>query len=247
MWTIQGKQASLKTDNVSGTLNLGDPETGLQQLHWSNQTLPAIGLLGVALPQQLIVASESKHHYTRDNCLVASYGDPATTNCHAQLQWRYLPPQPATWLAGLELVISFEARLLTRLPDWQTMSKISAPVILAPVDSEAQTWQPLPDTARTASSLEEDQYQMLLCRFPKQGVTYLEMVHGQQAWLSPVDETGDNLSRPMGWRLKTPAAQLEKGVILRKVLRGLFLPLEKDELLAREAYQQFACVAPPLN
>jgi hypothetical protein len=44
-----------------------------------------------------------------------------------------------------------------------------------------------------------------------------------------------------------PDDHLEKGVILRRVLRGVFLPLEQDEVLAREVYQHFLTVSPPLN
>jgi hypothetical protein len=247
MWTIQGQQVRLKTNDVSGTLDLGVPGGGLQQLSCSEKTLPLVGLLGVSLPQQLIDASQANLHYTRDNCLVASYGDLTTTNCHAQLQWRCLDSQPSSWLAGLELVISFEAPILTRLPEWQTVSEISNQVILAPADSEAETWVPITDDAQTASSLEKHHYKMLLCRFPEQELSYVEMVHCQQTWLSVFSGTKDSDSETTAWGLQTPADQLEKGVILRRVLRGLFLPLDKDESLAREAYQQFATIAPPLN
>ena len=247
MWTIQGQQVRLKTDNVSGTLDLGVPGDGLRQLGCSEKALPLIGLLGVSLPQPLIDASQSNHHYTRDNCLVATYGDLATTNCKAQLQWRYLDSPPSSWLAGLELVISFEAPILTCLPEWQTVSEISNRVILVPTDSEAETWAPITDGAQTESSLTEHHYNMLLCRFPEQGLSYLEMVHCQQTWLSVFSGTNDSDSGTTAWGLRTPADQLEKGVILRRVLRGLFLPLDQDEALAREAYQQFATIAPPLN
>jgi len=250
MWTIQGQQAQLQTNNFSGTLDLGVPGAGLQQLCFSEQPLPAVGLLGVSLTQKLVDVSQINSHYARDNCLVASYGDVLTTNCHAQLQWRCVDPQPGLWLGGLELIVSFEAPLLTRLPEWKTTSEIPDRLIFSPVDDNAQTWQPIGRNGNDYPqdpSLNENRYRMILCRFPEQNLSYLEMVHCQQPWLRVFSAAPQSAPEIMRWGLQMPADHLEKGVILRRVLRGLFLPLEEDEVLARKAYQHFSTVAPPLN
>ena len=137
MWTIQGQQAQLQTSSISGTLDLGVPGSGLQQLCCSDQPLPIVGLLGVTLAQKLIDVSQINQHYARDNCLVASYGDAVTTSCHAQLQWRGIEPEPGLWMGGFELIVSFEAPLPTGLSEWKTTSEISGQIILAPGDDEA--------------------------------------------------------------------------------------------------------------
>jgi len=246
MWTIQGPQAQLQTSNFSGTLDLGVPEAGLQELCFSEQSLAAVRLLGVSLAQKLVDVSQINNHYTRDNCLVASYGDVLKTDCHAQLQWRCIDPQPGLWLRGLELIISFEAPLLTRLPEWKTTSEIAAQLIFSPVDDDAQTWNPI-DQNGNGHPPDENRYKMILCRFPEQKLSYVEMVHSQQPCLTVFPTTPHSAPKIIRWGMQMSADHLEKGVILRRVLRGLFLPLEKDEALARKAYQHFSTIAPPLN
>ena len=73
------------------------------------------------------------------------------------------------------------------------------------------------------------------------------MVHCQQPCLKVFPTAPDSATEVMRWGLQMPADHLEKGVILRRVLRGLFLPLNEDEALARKVYQHFSTVAPPLN
>jgi hypothetical protein len=88
---------------------------------------------------------------------------------------------------------------------------------------------------------------MLLCRFPEQNLSYLEMVHCQTSWLQVFFPAPNSATEIVRWGLQMPDDHLEKGVILRRVLRGVFLPLEQDEVLAREVYQHFLTVSPPLN
>ena len=244
MWTIHGQQAQLQTINFAGTLDLAVPAAGLADLCFSEQPLPSVQLLGVSLAQKLVDVSQISNHYARDNCLVANYGDVLETDCHAQLQWRYLDPRPELWLAGLELIVSFEAPLLTQLPEWRTTSEIPERHILSPGNGDALTWNPI---RPQDSILNEDRFKMILCRFPEHNLSYLEMVHCQESWLKVFLPAANSATEIMRWGLQMSDDNLEKGVILRRVLRGVFLPLEQDEVLAREAYRHFLTVAPPLN
>ena len=80
MWTIQGQQVRLKTNDVSGTLDLGVPGGGLQQLSCSEKTLPLVGLLGVSLPQQLIDASHCRE-------VITSFRISYASNAVGRLVW----------------------------------------------------------------------------------------------------------------------------------------------------------------
>ena len=250
MWTIHGQHAQLQTINFSGTLDLAVPAAGLKDLCFSEQPLPSVQLLGVSLAQQLVDVSQISNHYARDNCLVANYGDVLKTDCHAQIQWRCLDPRPELWLGGLELIVSFEAPLLTQLPEWRTTSEIPERLILSPGDGDSLAWNPVSrqgDDHQQDPTLDEDRFRMLLCRFPEQNLSYLEMVHCQASWLQVFLPAPNSATEIVRWGLQIPDDHLEKGVILRRVLRGVFLPLEQDEVLAREVYQHFLTVSPPLN
>jgi hypothetical protein len=89
----------------------------------------------------------------------------------------------------------------------------------------------------------------VLFRSVVDATSYVEMIH-------PADEAGGMLS--VGGMSGEPdhttctlhtlfASPLEKGVILRARLRGVFLPRERDTELAAEAYRQFLAAPPPLT
>ena len=55
------------------------------------------------------------------------------------------------------------------------------------------------------------------------------------------------LRRPSGLSHRLFAERLEKGVILRSRIRGLFVPRDHDTELAQSEYRRFAASEPPLT
>ena len=88
---------------------------------------------------------------------------------------------------------------------------------------------------------------MILCRFPDQKLSYVEMVHPRDPALAILPSEESDNGESACWGMQMSGDYLEKGVILRRRVRGIFLPSERDEILAIEAYQQFLALAPPLN
>ena len=86
----------------------------------------------------------------------------------------------------------------------------------------------------------------LLFRLPDVDLSYVEMVH-------PADFQHDELSpgRPGGGALRIAhrlfRTSLEKGVILRARVRGVFVNRRDDAEAAAECYAAFAAADPPLG
>ena len=86
----------------------------------------------------------------------------------------------------------------------------------------------------------------LLFRRRDTEISYVEMIH-------PADFQRDALSvgtettGPVLLRHRLFRQSLEKGVILRARLRGIFCATENDTSIAAEAYHAFAATEPPLG
>ena len=247
---IRGQQAQLQTKQFSGTLDLTVPTSGLQQLCVAGQSLPKVQLLGVCLVNSSGDISEIHDHYSRNDSLIVRYGDSQQDRQQVQFQWHCINPQAGHVTAGLELIVSFEAPILTQLPAWTTTSQVSLQHTYCSGKDAQQPWKPLAEISTATNqdpSSTKNCSRMFLCRFPEQNLSYVEMIHPQESSLTILP---DQKNSPIGtarWGVRMPGDYLEKGVILRKRVRGIFLPLERDEILAWETYQQFLALAPPLN
>ncbi|MDE0736836.1 MAG: hypothetical protein OSB47_13510 [Pirellulaceae bacterium] len=247
MWTITGQQAHLQTLDLSGTIDLSTPGTGLHQLCLADRPLVDLQLLGIARDGCTLEAVPLQDPYARDNSLIIRYGDREDPSHHLQLQWRCIPPEPGLFMGGLELILSFETPSQVNLPDWTTVTQAGQQDILAASNDSEQPWislNELSEARESTLSPSGNGTRMILCRFPKQKLSYVEMTHPAEPSLAilPTTETTRTL-----WGSRTPDRPLEKGVILRRRVRGVFLPLEKDTVLADKAYAQFRALAPPLN
>ena len=247
MWTITGQQAHLQTLDLSGTIDLSTPGTGLGQLCLADDRLAHTQLLGIARNGSTLAASPDQDPYSKDNTLIIHYGDQVDASHHLQVQWRCIPPEPGLFLGGLELILSFETPSQINLPEWTTMTQVGQQDILVAGGDSEQPWislNEIPDAADSTSSAATNGAHMILCRFPEQQLSYLEMTPATESSLAilPATETTRTL-----WGSRTPDRPLEKGVILRQRVRGVFLPREKDTMLAEKAYAQFQALDPPLN
>ena len=247
MWTITGQQAHLQTLDLSGTIDLSTPGTGLHQLCLADRRLVDMQLLGIARDGCTVEAFPIQAPYARDNSLVICYGDREDPSHHLQLQWRCIPSEPGLFMGGLELILSFETPSQINLPKWTTMTQVGQQDILVAVNDSEQPWislNELPEVREPTLSASGNETRMILCRFPEQQLSYVEMTHPAEPSLAILPSTEQTTTL---WGSRTPDRPLEKGVILRRRVRGMFLPLEKDTVLAGKAYAQFRALDPPLN
>jgi hypothetical protein len=222
VWKLSGSEARLNFADLLATVDLNRPEQGLSALIYRGHSVPSTALLGVHFPGQS--APPVADAYVRQRDLVVTYVQSPALPIRLQVYWRAASGPQST--PAIDLQVSIQTNLLDSHPRlWTTTSLGDAEPIRFghEADTAEQTPAPRYDLFRPAGT----------------DFSYVEMIH-------PADDAGGanevgRISRELF------AAFLEKGVILRARLRGVFLPRHGDAELAAEAYQQFLAAPPPLT
>ncbi|MDZ4819055.1 MAG: hypothetical protein SGJ20_08790 [Planctomycetota bacterium] len=162
----------------------------------------------------------------------------------SQFYLRLLQPQQESLRhAGIELIASVQTPLLDSNPIIDIRSIVQTGEILRLTDVQRETYstpeslQVLDGTSGTGC---------FLIRLKNADWTYVEMVHPLdfcESLLMPDDQ--ESTQTRLTHRLF--AGRLEKGVVLRSRIRGVFVPRQNDCHAAAVEYQAFASSEPPLT
>jgi hypothetical protein len=241
-WQLDGYQARLALGGgLSGNVDLLQPAAGLQ-FHWQNRI--HIVALGVELPP--VKPSEAGaliDAWVRGGDLVATYSQGEKRR--GQIYWRVqsCDDAAAASVPTLELIASVQTSLLDSDPALGVRSLVAAQEVLRLTDDPNGRLDVIHFDEGGATSVAASSTPACFV-FRLGEMSYLEMVH-------PVDFTGSSLQRLPDGQIELShrlfRGRLEKGVILRSRLRGLFVPREQDAALARRCYASFAASEPPLT
>ncbi|HET6881153.1 MAG TPA: hypothetical protein VFI31_13415, partial [Pirellulales bacterium] len=219
-WQLRSTQAVLYCGPLCASLDALSPEQGLSDACYANVSLVGAQFLGVGL--RINGPEVVSDFYQRGGDLIVRYGQTQERPFGVLIYWR----AALVDLCGLvcprvDLVVSVETNLLDSRP------MVTAQTRLGPAGNEAIFSAP----------------GYLLARLATAAVTYAEMCHPDDAIAPITDSTGDKVS------CRTPlfGQPLEKGVILRSRLRGLFLPTRDSQPQAQAALADFAAEPPPLT
>ncbi len=229
-WRLDAQFANLRCGPLAASVDLFTPSQGLTGLRLHEQPLAGWQLLGVEIESlDAQTGATLVDHYQRGGDLVATYEQTPTRPFRVQVYWR----------AALLLLDGNELPAIDLLVSTQTNLLDSRPALTA------ASLAPKCETVEVASATQWDN--VLLGRlFRPAGldVSYTELVH-------PADFRGAELtSLPDGsQRLVTRLFRgaLEKGVILRARVRGVFLPRNDDEAMSAAALADFTRQPPPLT
>ena len=225
-WTIRETFGTLATPLVSGEVDLLFP--------WHGFSPAAMKAAHVALLKVFTRAAAGPtpetlvESYPRGTDLVATYAQTPERNVRPQVYWRYV--EASAQVAGLELVLSMQTSLLDSAPATSLESTLPAGEVIplsidgSPLALAGDAWQT--DSVAPRAVLFRPQHL---------GASYLEMVH-------PTDFAGVQIASAaelptVRWHVFPE--RLEKGVIRRARVRGLFLPREHDLQHAREQIEAF--------
>jgi hypothetical protein len=248
-WQLEGHLARLQGDAFAANVDLARPGDGLLSVRVSGEPVREGSLLALTPP---LPASGSlglpSEHYARGADLVAVYEESASWPIRADVLWRALPPDTAQGvLAAIDLVVSVRTSLLESRPELVVRSRIPAAEVLrrtAAPEAEFETLS-LP-VAEPLAMTPDRGPRCLLFRGDPGLATYAEMVH-------PADFQHAALVRASGSAALVcvedrlfPQA-LEKGVILRARVRGLFVARRDDARKVAASYAAFAAAEPPLG
>jgi hypothetical protein len=240
-WQLAHGVARLGAAGLSATVNLAAPQRGLTSLTVFGQ---AIGghILGVEFPQAAPARGPAVTEcYQRGNDLVATYEQTEGRPFRATVYWRAEGLAISVAGVAVELIVSVQTSLLDATPQLQSLSQIIGGNHLA-YPRSAEKAGSESEGSRPRGSFDHLS-ECVRLRIGEPNVTYCEMIH-------PSDWRGLQASEGAGgielsWSLV--GHFMEKGVIRRLRVRGIFLQGTPEDARIRELYDEFAASPPPLT
>lgn len=249
MWSLTGSIAQLRVAGLQAQLDVRRPRRGLHAI--------AVRIAGewtpvVALPQLLQLTLAGREggadrlldSYVRTVDLVATYAPHAGHDVQSQVYWRGLEcPAASAW--GVELLLSVQTDLLNSDPSSVIATDVSAQEIWTTRGDDAWERCDLRPPAAPGQEVAA-RHGSFLFRLAEIPVSYLEMVHPSDLDRATISLASDDGSRAKSSLRLFPDA-MEKGVIRRGRVRGLFLPRADDLLAATALRREFVAAEPPLT
>jgi hypothetical protein len=180
--------------------------------------------------------------------LLVEYEASAGWPVRVDAAWRIVTPPAADGVhLAVDLLLSVRTESLGSRPRIAVESVLAADQVFCAVEPESgrfERWTPR--SVVPGGSPSNDSRACTVFRAAGGILSYAQMVHRgdcRQAELTAADETSSAV-RIRHWLFEQ---SLEKGVILRARVRGLFLPRDRDLELARKCFADFASADPPLG
>ncbi|HEV2968958.1 MAG TPA: hypothetical protein VGY55_03145 [Pirellulales bacterium] len=267
-WRIDGHTARLESATFRAEIDLLNPSAGVSRLEVRGAAISDGALFRVKLPPFSSAYSvgevstsgasgQSAHErsldfFSRGNDLVAVYGEAAGNPFRAQIYWRLLPALPFDSadntnqsIAALELILSIQTSLLDSDPALAVETNLATNKISQLTESNNCRFVDLPIPSASELVNANLATGCFVFRPANARMVYIEMVHPADFRHSTLERVGQSGTLRLAHRLF--AERLEKGVILRSRIRGIFAAAETDLAAISRAYQEFAESEPPLT
>jgi hypothetical protein len=247
VWQIAEHLATLRAGALSGSLDVSDPAGGLLIDQVAGARIPPSAIFQILLSIPPGAADSSAVDcFVRGTDLVATYAETAARQFRAQVYWRNSEQATDDEVAAtVELILSVQTSLLDSDPTISVGSLLAVSEAHRLSDADSADFKPCGAEAQEIAFEPATGPGCFLFR-QQSSPSYVEMVHPadfRQATLtfhgSPVGKFA--LAHRLFHR------RLEKGVILRSRLRGVFVPHDRDMELAAAEYRRFAASEPPLT
>jgi hypothetical protein len=248
-WQIQGCRARLETGLLQTQIDLVHPAAGLLEPIYNGIRLERTHVLELNPQPPANGPEELVDSYVRGVDLIATYAQIPDRRASCQIYWRAI--ESFRGVAGIEVIVSFQTSLLDSRPKVSVRSEIPQ-VPVASVRLLAGLEQPRVEPvelspSRWRKSLRAPEAGVFLFQLPQAGIRYAEMVYPadfQTAEICAIESPEGPLIQ-LTYPLR--CEHLEKGVIRRARLRGIFLPADNDQALALECYRELVTASPPLT
>ena len=252
-WQLVGAQATLGFERFAAHLDVANPATGLGQFSVDGiQVDPRMRIFAVCPPEGGQSAPvRLRESYLRGRDLVATYWESDASRFRIEIYWRDVTDQYSGALAAVELVLSLQTSLLDSQPRLTVSSLLPAAAVWrSAVDGPGSVAeQPLecpPDAVREFTAA--DGAGCFRFSIHSSGCDYVELVHPADfEWSSLRAARATEGPGTMLLTHRLFEQRLEKGVILRSRLLGLFLPSGTAGGLVADCYRKFAGEKLPLS
>ena len=227
---------------------MSQPDRGLIDVRADGHEIPGSELLGLRCRvKDAGLGGELLECYQRGRDLIASYCQTPQRPVRVDALWRATAAAIAPGVRGVvDLVVSVHTEVLESCPELAVRSAIPSLEVLRLKHAGETQSPPTWDSASVPSAVNPAAGPgCLLFRLAHTDLSYAEMVH-------PVDFQRSELSRLAGTATievlhRLFAVRLEKGVILRARVRGVFVDRADDASRVLECYRAFASAEPPLG
>ncbi|MBI3839597.1 MAG: hypothetical protein HY288_16880 [Planctomycetia bacterium] len=249
LWHIENDTVRLQSARLTGIVDPANPPVGIHQLQLDQAPLSGMSLLGVELPAAATPAAKSDvDYYVRGGDLVATYAETPARPLRAQIYWRAGMQPFDHAIAAIELIASVQTSLLDSRPELMTQSELPAREAFQLMDPQCADFARLAPTPASSDRNEHpERAHCYLFRLPSAKISYAEMVHPADAQRSSYQVRACGADPEFRLRHQLFAERLEKGVILRARVLGVWLDREGDQAAAARHYATFSAAEPPLT
>jgi hypothetical protein len=246
MWTAENQHWRFNHPGLQARWNLASPEDGLGDIQLNDKALPNIRILqcrnssSAGEPEDFLV-----DHYIREDDLVATYIQTPKRANRKQIYLRRAGFLYGQSLTGMEIIFSMQTDRLDGDPQLQIRGELPISRLHALVNAAAPRWQTI-ETPSEALELPSSEFcGAFVTELADSKIIYAQIIDPSDflgARLIKLSEETDvySLSLPVF------GSALEKGVIRRGRVTGLFF--EADDALDQvlRFYQWYRESAPPL-
>ncbi len=226
-WQLDDTNATLRCTEFSAQIDLLNPHTGLTKITCGDAAIDG-SVLGIAPGSDAAIAQRDiSDAYVRGSDLVVTYAETKERPFSLQVYWR--ATSPTDDVIVLDTILSLQTDLLESFPG----------VAVETHFPEGKYAEITMDVAQAQRAVVGTLFRATDVRW-----SYAEMTHPEDSGESEITH-GENdqlhLRRQLGGHF------LEKGVIRRLRVRGVFLPQEQDQEVAAKQLAGLITAEPPLT
>lgn len=245
MWEMDDRTANVRLAGLSAQVDLSRPHEGIHNVEIRAQTALDAAVLQTQLGDQSPERGyELVDSYVRGVDLVASYVSIPQRSINPQIYWRAVCHQDVE-AVGVEILVSIQTSLLDSEPSMAVGSVLPRSDVWRLLDAQESCFEHL-TMAGVNPCVIGRRPGMFLFRLAGMDCSYVEMIHPADFSVAEVrtDAPGEGRIRSTFQLFNEP---LEKGVIRRGRVCGMFLARDGDERTAAECYRRFVQSAVPLT
>lgn len=245
-WSLHADQARLQLGALAAVIDLRNPQRGLFDITLAGQPVSRQQLLGIHLePASSLGSAPLLDRYVRGADLITTYAETPFRPVRVQVYWCGTTCVcDGLEIPRIELQALVQTSRLETAPHLGTATELTGGDVRRLTACGNDAFERVESAPGEPASLDpQDGPGCFVFRIPGLRWSYVELIH--PADFHHAELTADGATVQLAQRLF--GEQLEKGVILRSRLRGLYVPRDRDEVLAARAYADFSAAAPPLT
>ena len=250
MWRLESEQGRWHTVSFQFQVDLKRPDLGWTDIQLELPTDDGMAMCAIQdVPFQVRFPGDPRQNeeaisdcYVRQADLVATYTQRSDRTVRPQLVWRVLQDDSRV---GVETLVSMQTSLLDSAPEAIVTHQLLGELWLVDDHSEqrCQAEQTITLEQEGSSTTLEARPLLVLQRLPNHDVSFVIVGHPADIHCVSLLPQGES------WQVqfKLFPESLEKGVIQRTRMRGIYVPRANDIDMARRCFQEMSAAAPPLT